>query len=113
MKSGQNVVPLSEILTQNKDANWLKINNVLSFFTYFCAWKRQFEKCCYVSKYLNIWFDLTLSSLTYLISLIIIIVVSDGDGSCGREDEVRHDMIYNIYYSWINIYIISYHLYNK
>ena len=23
-----------------------------------------------------------------------IIVVSDGYGSCGREDEVRHDMIY-------------------
>ena len=73
--------PLSEILTQNKDANWLKINYVLSFLTHFCVWKQQFKKCCYVSKYLNIWFDLTLSSLTYLISLIIIIVVSDGVSS--------------------------------
>ena len=32
----------------------------------------------------------------------MIIIVSDGDGSCGREDKVRHisyqyDMIYNMY----------------
>ena len=40
------------------------------------------------SKYLNIW--PTLLDLTDIISLIIIIIVSDGDGSCGREDKVRH-----------------------
>jgi hypothetical protein len=53
--------------------------------------------------------------LTDIISLIIIIIVSDGDGSCGREDKVRHirykyDMIYNMYYIWINFHI--YHTWN-
>ncbi len=38
------------------------------------------------SKYLNI--CLTLLDLTFIISLIITIIVSDG--SCGREDKVSH-----------------------